>query len=312
LLRYVREDRGVEIPKLMLLEAQALRQLADRQVAYDVAVDNAMRAVRILQRAEDIVTRRRPTQARNAELFNILTTRAAVHGYVIGAHLKRVNERDAPGGPTPADIWRKISDELDAVDLYVGRTRGLGRASFYPLDVDFWVQKDIFNQMPGLSDTQRTHFLSKMAMILDLAVEEPLETSQLERYRRRRINLAELEGKLEISEELAERMRRDGDLGGWCQILRHRVYDPQTRVPRSPEEALRGLTDLLGLGDLVWREREALPLANRLWMAVNVPGGQIAGADPLRVACSAQEWDLWRRILVARRGFPEDRDNTFI
>ncbi len=315
LLRKIREDRQANLPRLLLLEAQTLRLLsAMDEDDYAESMRRISVARDILQSAEDILVMRRATDARNNELMNVWTTRAAVHGYAIGNRLRRIsdlNDGSHAHDDEIQEIRRSIFSDLREVELYVGRTRSLGMPSFYPMDVDFWSQRDVLQRLPGLTETERIHLLARLASIMESAQEESLEPSQLPRLLRRQAELAAIEGKTALSQQLAERMRETGDYGGWCQLIRRDVYQPGSREPRSRKIAADGLERLLRLGTDVWIDREAMTLAHHLWMWANLPAGQI-GADPLLAACSVETWRLWRRILLARLSFVEDEENAFV
>lgn len=313
LLAHIRMDLDVRVPKLLLLEAQAWR-LQMNGAEYDSALDFASRAVRVLEQAEEVLLSRRPTDTRNNELNNVLTSRAALHGFVIGAHLRHLMQlqKDGSSDESIQRIRDRVEQELSLVSLYVGRTQALGRASFYPFDVDFWTLRDIFLRMPHTSEAERVHLLSRMASVLDAASEEPMEAHQVKNFRNRRIQLAELEGRHVVSAEIAEEMRRNGDFSGCCQLIRSQTYDPVSRTAYSMAEAAVGLRTLLDLGGGVWRDREAMALAHRLWMDAHIPDGRVGGPEPVRIGCSREEWETWSRILLARQIFPEDEDNALI
>ncbi|MEV6907051.1 hypothetical protein [Amycolatopsis sp. NPDC051071] len=313
-LERIRRVSQVRIPKLLLLEAQALRLLANRDADYSASLGHAASAIDVLEQAEEVLQGRRATDTRNLEMHNLLTTRAAVHGYKIGAHLRRLGQvhETVPGATEERALRQAIEDDLELVSRYVARTRALGRTSFFPLDVNFWTLRDVVNQIPSLSEIERIRFIAQMASILDIAVEEPLEPQQVRRFRNRRIELAELEGHHAVSAELAEEMRRGGDFSGHCQIIRSQVYDPNTRRAQSPAAAKQGLDQLLALGESVWRSRVAMALAHHLWMEVHLPGGQVGGADPVYASCTREEWEQWSRILRARLGSSEDEDSAFV
>ena len=315
LLSKIREDRQANLPRLLLLEAQTLRLLsAMDEDDYEGSMRRISVALDILQTAEDILVMRRATDARNNELMNVWTTRAAVHGYAIGNRLRRIS--DMTDGLHASDeelqeIRRNIFSDLREVELYVGRTRSLGMPSFFPMDVDFWSQRDVLQRLPGLTETERIQLLARLASIMESAQEESIEPSQLPRLLRRQTELASIEGKTALSQQLAEQMREAGDYGGWCQLIRRDVYQPGSRQPRSRKIAADGLDKLLSLGSDVWTDREAMTLAHHLWMWAYLPAGQI-GADPLLAACSVEAWRLWRRILLARLSFVEDEENAFV
>jgi hypothetical protein len=315
LLEKIRIDRQARLPRLLLLEAQTLRLLsATDEGDYAESMRRTSDAQEILQSAEDILVLRRATDARNHELMNVWTTRAAVHGYEINTQLDRMAEL-ADGGPDHDEelevLRESIFSDLKEVELYVGRTRAVGMPSFYPLDVDYWSQRDVLQRLPGLTEAERIHLLARMASIMESAQEESLEPRQRPRLLRRQTELASIEGKTVLSQQLAEGMRESGDYGGWCLLIRRDVYEPGTRQPRSRKVATDGLQRLLTLGTDVWIDREAMTLAHHLWMWANLPSGQV-GADPIFAACSVDAWRLWRRILLARQAFVEDEANAFV
>src|SRR5262249_30358407 len=89
LLREIRVVHGTRLPQLLLLEANALRFLSNQAIAtFDDSVARCNEAIDILLDAEQILLARRPTVSRNAQLQNVLTTRAVVHGFICGACLR--------------------------------------------------------------------------------------------------------------------------------------------------------------------------------------------------------------------------------
>ncbi len=309
-LSRIRVDQGVALPKLLLLEANTLRLLADRASAdHATALQRTKAALEVLDSAERVLSERRPTSARNAELRNVLNTRAAVHGYMIGSYLREY--RVAPEHER-ASLRAVIVDGLAEVENLAGRSRALGTASFYPIDVTFWAYRDTLEQLPDITEEERIRFLERMEEVLDSASEEPIEANQVDRYRRRAVNLAQLEGDLDLSWDMAESMRQRGDFSGVCLLVRSEVFEPGTRVPRSRAAAESGLSRLEALGPDAFRSPEALDLMHRLWMAAHLPAGQIGGPDPVLAACSADSWHRWRRILEARAHLSGRSHNLFL
>ncbi len=310
LLSRIRTERGAALPKLLLLEANTLRKLADRlSTDHETALRRCREALVVLDVAEEILSNRRPTIARNSELRNVLNTRAAVHGFMIGNYLReyrRVDERQR------TQLRAHIFVALDEVERLAGRSRGLGTPSFYPLDVTFWAYRDTLEQLPDLSDEERVRLLERMEEVLDSAREEPIEANQMERYTRRAINLAQLEGDVDLSREMAASMRERGDFSGECLLVRLEVFQPGTRVVKSRKAAAEGLRRLEGLGREVFGSREALDLMHRLWMATFLPDRQIGGPDPVFAACTEEEWLRWRQILEARMRLVEPGHSLFL
>ena len=297
LLARVRVDNGARLPRLLLLEANTLRLLANRmQSDYETALQRCDGALAVLDIAEQILLDRRPSAARNSELRNVLNTRATVHGFMAGNLLSEYQQTPARN----ADLRRQIFTHLAEVDGLAARSRGLGDPSFYPLDVTFWVYRDTFELLPDLSDEERVRLLARMETVLDSATEESIEANQLDRFRRRSVNLAQLEGNIELSESLAATMRDSGDFSGECLLVRRDVFEPRTRRVRSREAARGGLDRLESYGVAAFGSAEALDLMNHLWRAAYLPDVEIGGPDPVFAACSENEWLRWRRILEAR------------
>jgi hypothetical protein len=309
LLERVRNEHGVRLPKLLLLEANTLRLLADRASAdHETSLQRCREALEVLDVSERILGDRRPTAARNAELRNVLNTRAAVHGFIIGNYLQQYRRSD--GGRQA--LRARIFGELEEVVRLASISRGFGTPSFYPLDVSFWAYRDTLQQLPDLSEEERVGLLERMEGILDAAQEEPIEGNQLDRYRRRVVNLAQLEGRVDVSEAMAARMRQVGDFSGECLLVRAQVFEPGTRRVRSREAAIVGLARLEAFGPAAHQSRETLDLMNHLWRAAFLPSAEIGGAEPVFAGCSEESWLRWRRILEARIRLAGVGQNLFL
>ena len=310
LLVRIHSEYGVRLPRLLLLEANTLRLLADRSAAdSNRAMRRCEEALAALDMAEEILWARRATASRNSELANVLNTRAAVYGFIVNNLLR---EYRMLGDPNRQAIRDRIFRDLAEVDRLAALSRGLGSPTFYPLDVTFWSYRDTFEQLPDLNDAERARLLERMEEVLDSASEEPIEANQVGRFRRRTVNLAQLEGNVVLSEELARHMRDEGDFSGECLLVRREVFEPGTRRVLSRESAIAGLDRLESFGTAAYGSAEALELMNRLWMAAFLPDTNIGGPDPVMAACSDEDWYRWRRILDARLNLTGSGQNLFL
>jgi hypothetical protein len=310
LLARVREENGARITKLLLLEANTLRILADRLEAdFSTGMKRCTEALSVLDVAEEILLDRRATAARNAELRNVLNTRATVHGFLAGNLLRQFR---LTSEETAQDLRNEIFKHLALVDVLAERSRGLGDPSFYPLDVTFWVYRDTFEQLPDLSESEKVRLLSRMESVLDSATEEGIEANQTGRYKRRVVNLAQLEGHTSLSQELADEMRDAGDFSGECLLIRRETFDPATRQIRSRAAAEAGLTRLESLGSAAFASSETLDLMNALWRSLHLPNERIGGPNPVLARCTNEEWTQWRRILENRLGLGSASENVFL
>jgi hypothetical protein len=178
--------------------------------------------------------------------------------------------------------------------------------------VTFWAYRDTLEQLPDVSQEERVRLLEQMEAILDAAQEEPIEANQVDRYKRRVINLAQLEGRVEVSRNVAARMRELGDFSGECLLVRSDAFQAGTRQIRSREAAIAGLTRLESFGPATYQSREALDLMNHLWRAAFLSSAEIGGPNPVFAKCSEEAWLRWRRILDARIRMTGDSQNLFL
>lgn len=310
ILAEVREAYGANLPNLLLLEGNLLRLLADRHgTEIATCIDLTTRALGVLDVAESILDDRRPTHARNAQLLNILTTKAATVGYAVGAYLRDYSGADEQ---LREGYRAKIFASLDEVNRLTSRASAIGRASFYPFDVNFWNHKDVLQQLPDLSEEEKVQLTSKLAAILQDATEVPIEPAQLNRFEMRQATLRELEGDTVASESIAEALRNKGDYSAEVLIVRSRVFEPGAMVARSPGLAAEYLARLESHGLGAYADSSAVSLMNRLWMNAFLPSSLLSGDDPILAACSRETWSRWQRILEARLQTPEGRDNPYV
>lgn len=297
LLHQVREVHRADLTSLMLLEANALRLLAKRETAsVDERLSLCERALAVLAAAESLVLARKATHARNAELSNILTTMAAVRGYQLNGLVDRAL---SGGGLDKTELFEVLAEARRCTQV----AQGLGPGNFHPTDVAFWAHRDPLVRAPGLSDEDRVSLLARLEDLLDAVGEGDIRSSDASRLKVRQVELANLQGQVEVSEQLAEDMRRGGNYAGVVTLLRSQVFPPD-RTPPRPERALAALARLETYGPDVFSHDDAVRLMNRLWLAAFIGTQNWMGVDPVLAACPRQEWIRWRRILESLEMFP--------
>jgi len=110
LLTSIRILHGAKLPQILLLEANTLRLLANVSIAtFDDAIARCLEAIDVLFDAEQILAARRPSASRNAQLQNVLTTRAVVHGFVGGTACANTRMLAPSGGVCFAQCSRSTS-----------------------------------------------------------------------------------------------------------------------------------------------------------------------------------------------------------
>jgi hypothetical protein len=308
LLRLPRERYGITLPTLLLLEGNTWRFLADKDGAdFGSCLTYTSQAEAALDLAEAVLNQRKPTAGRNSSLTNVLTTKAAALGYMIGAYLKVYPSAQ----PQEQALHRKsILDALAEVDRLTSRARGLS-GGFYPSDVNFWNHKDVLQMLPDLSEAERVQLVSKLGSILEEASEQPIDSSQIVRYRTRQITLQEIEGNTEVGEALAASLREAGDYSGEVILARSRAFLPGALDVISKDAAAASLGRLESFAPGILRDPAALSVMNRLWMSVNLPRPRLGGEEPILARCDRSQWAEWRRILEARVALPDGQDNPY-
>lgn len=310
LLSEVRLGHGARLPQLLLLEANALRFLASRSISsFDDALARCVDAIDILADAEQILLARRPSSSRNGQIQNVLTTRAVVHGFICGACLREYRLVEPQ---KRASLRELLREHLDEVNRATTRARSMGRASYFPLDVSFWAHRDQLEQLPDLSDEERIALLAKLESVLEVAAEEPIEVAQYERYQRRIVDLAQLQGDTGKVEALADELRAKGEFSADCIIARRKAIDPVTRSIRSPQAAQEALDNLLAFAPAILGSEEALVLMHHLWIGTRLSGQVIGGEEPVLAKCTREDWMMWRRILEARLSLPANEASPYL
>lgn len=310
ILREARLAHGARLPQLLLLEANILRRLAGVAISdFDDSIARCREAIDILFDAEQIVSARRPSASRNAQLQNVLTTRAAVHGFISGACL-RAYQNASPELRT--SLRAMLKEHLEEVDRDTVRARSTGRASYVPLDVSFWAHRDQLLQLPDLSNEERVSLLAALESVLELAAEEPIETSQYQNYQRRITDLAQLQGRVEVVETVAAELRARGDFSADTILARRKAIDPKTRTIRSVSAAREALEELLAQAPAIYGSEQALALMHHLWVATRLGGQVIGGEEPVFAGCTREDWNTWRRILEGRLSFSSNEANPYL
>jgi hypothetical protein len=310
LLDEVRLVHGARLPQLLLLEANTLRLLANVEIStFEDSIERCSEAVDILFEAEQLLATRRPSASRNAQLQNVLTTRAAVNGWICGACLREYGDADAARRSMLRGMLR---EHLEEVNRDTVRARSLGQASYYPLDVSFWAHRDQLERLPDLTDEERVSLLATLESVVEIAAEEPIESGQYDLYQRRVADLAQLQGEIEVVEAITVELRARGDFSADCILARRKAIDPHTRRIRSTSAAEDALNDLLALAPAIFGSEQALALMHHLWLATYLRGQVIGGEEPVLAKCARREWDTWRRILEARLALPANEANPYL
>ena len=230
-LEYVREQRSLLNPRLMLQESNLLREsiraseITDDSISYDDLLD---RAENVISRALELVDQ----QGMNRELRSQLLVELAA---TLGSRAKHLYDTD------PQNAERLYLN----LRQFLFDARTTSRSNFYPIDVLFWTTRDLVR-----AENVSAHVrLDAQAEILNTFEMAELDESftALQRFHERKQELGYLVGNYELSDDAFAELERQGSTAGYVlkamqmvgELPRDRILD-QDEISRV-SNALRFL-----------------------------------------------------------------------
>ncbi len=258
-LRELREDRGLVNPRLMLQEANLLREWSIKQQRQQwqpeqergATLRALAEATNILTAALDLLPPERRTPLRSRLEVELASTLAA-HAQTLRALPEAAEERV------------RLFAEARAVAL---RARAEDQESYYPIDVLYWATRDAIRG--GLLDEeQRADAVAEVLSAFDIIDPLDLDPSQAERYHERRQEFAELIGDPGLAEEAFEALAARGS-GAGVYLRARAMADPSSfgrhLLATDVEKLQKALEYLSGYPDLVAGDVRCLNLRFDLW-----------------------------------------------
>jgi hypothetical protein len=294
LIGEVREHFGIEHPKLLTLEAIILGDLAVRESA-DMprsAKERCQLALTLLSEAEDLLRVRRASDVRNFELQRALTLASDIRGTLINVMLR------GKGIGAGTDVEEVIA-ELSRIEADAIRTQAYS-ATYHPLDIVCWSHRDAFDYLPqDLDPAIRVKLVETIESMLELATEEPLDPSQLQRYKLRQQEVQYRLGNRNLSEQLAEEMRRHGDFTGELSLARDRLRDAEQHGKNLATACLSELERLFGFRPRILSQAHAVRFMHGLWVGSFLEG-KLGHGSPKLVKASPKHWRMLEEITRVR------------
>lgn len=297
LLKRLRTEHGASLPQLLLIEGIILRHIG-RKLGDDQRTDDALLYYResrtVLEMARDILSRRRPSPARNFELSMALNAIATTIGYTFNAESRaqRVNEAEC------RDLVQKALDTASESRAYT--------EAYHPLDTAFWTNRDFYNYLREQPDTEgtraeRQQALLSMADAIDKAGElGELSQDQATRLGERLVELAMYLQNVESAHEKAEEDAKLARFGGVCLLARLQAIDSRRNRVIGSSEAKQALAYLERYAPRIMSDDRALTLMHRLWLGAYLENKDLDDG-PHSIGCSAEEWRRLETIASARR-----------
>ena len=202
-LQHLRDARNIHNPRLMLQQANLLREwvISTSQAGEVPDEANAILddAETTLKDALDLLEDNRRNQALRSSISTELAT-------TLGVRTRHLIQ----GNANPDDIISVFRVTQEAIRS----ARRLDFTHYHPVDVLIWVTEAIVKS-DVLSDTDRTEALADALDALETIDSELLDSSSLEQINRRRIQFGTFLGDKEMSDAAFERLRSLGSTAGY-------------------------------------------------------------------------------------------------
>jgi len=284
-LRELREERGQAIPRLMLQEAHLLREWAMRQ-----ADDDRESKLRALVDASNILLTALQSEP-SASLRSSLNVELAS---TFGAHAQALSMV-----PDAVDERIHLFSEARAAALQARAVE----ASYHPVDVLTWTTMDLIHD-GILDEAERAEAIADVLSAFELIDPQELDSSQLERYHRRRQQFAESVGDVHLAEDAFEALASQGS-GAGVYLRARAIADPAViPQPMSARDALNveaALEYLAQYRDLVLNDVRCLNLQLDLWWILHAKQHPFAD-ERYCVPLNTSEWRQAHTMILELEG----------
>jgi hypothetical protein len=223
-LRKLREERGVKNSRLMLQEAQLIREFVVSQSRLGKApVDT----IKILTEAEQILRAALNLIKNNPRANNVMSFIMVELASTLGTKANHIfNYSDNPQDSIP------IFQELRK---YLFKARDLDPSNYYPIDVFAWMIKDIL-KADVLDSQARAEAEADILHAFDMVDSDDFGFVQHEMYQKRRMEIANLLGKQKMSDEAFNSLVSKGSCAGYYIRANEKVRSLPINAELTPQE----------------------------------------------------------------------------
>ncbi len=283
----LREERGVLNARLMLQEATLLRgSVIEHTRAGEPPVD----AEKTLDRSEAILRQaieltegdRKNRKLRGMILVELASTLGAWTRHILQT---RVRREDA------IRLFQEAQKQLF-------KARALDQENYYPIDVLSWTTRDIIKS--GILDTRsRAEVEADIRHAFDMAEGQDFGAIQQERFNQRRLEIFDLLGKTELSEQVFRDLLAQGSSAGYYLRASNLAGElAASKVPSSSQIASyrRAATYLEENRQAIAQDGRCLYLLLRLWWLIQTRRPMFY-AERQVVAFGQQDWQYCQEIV---------------
>jgi hypothetical protein len=294
-LRHVREDRGIQHPRLMLQEATILRETVVANDRAGTPLENAEQLLdeeeKILRQAIEILS----GDSRSAPLRSQLLVEL---GSLLGTRLKHVLSK-------PDDFHEAATIYGEARDRLF-EARASDPENYYLIDVLSWTVSSIL-QTPSTDLKLRAEAEADILHAFEMAEDEEFGAVQQERFQRRRMEIAEELGRADLTESAFQNLVNAGSAAGYY-LRASRILGVLPRASQLSSDELnrcqKALEYLESNIDGISSDGRCLYLLLRLWWLVRV-GRPLFDGTRIAVPLSSDDWTRLLELLISLMGAGE-------
>ena len=276
-LEALRTERSFQAPYLMVQEANLRREWANRVWAAEPerAEDQARKALDVAEAALALI----PEDSRNTRLRSMLLVEQASS---VGGVLTHATGSFGP----QSQNGRLLQGTLDAIQ----DARHIDPGSYYPLDVLFWITRNLLNARL-LRGADAANALASTSNAFLTADPDMFPPSQQEQLWGREIELAQLLSDADLAAEAWEALIEMGSgAGHYIEALRHAGLRPGVRLGEiARQDAAAGYSYLRDHWDLAQRDARNLELALDLWWLSRC-GRRLLDGERIPLPFSDADW----------------------
>ena len=289
-LQELREERGVQQPRLMLQEANLLREFVAKQSQFGTSSAGTQE---LLNKTEEVLANaleKVESQAGTNELQSFIRVELAA---TLGAKVKYLLDKGS--------LQEAIQLFQDAHN-HLFKARALNPESYHSIDVLAWTTQDILNS-DDIDSSTRAEVKANILEIFATAEFEDFSPDQQERFNQRRMTIGQLLGKEDLSEEAFQSLLKQGSKAGYClkalQIVegidKLRTEDLLSKVERQRfHDAADYLEENRGE---IESDGRCLNLLLHLWWRAKT-GRRIFHGERQTVPFSQKDWQYCREIIL--------------
>ena len=289
-LQELREKRGVQHPRLMLQEANLLREFVAKQNQFGTSSDETQE---LLNKAEEVLANaleKAESQAGSNELQSFIRVELAA---TLGAKVKYLLDK--------AFLQEAIRLFKDAHN-HLFKARALNPESYHSIDVLAWTTQDILNS-DNVDSSTRAEVKANILEIFATSEFEDFSPDQQERFNQRRMTIGQLLGKEDLSEAAFQSLLKQGSKAGYClkalQIVKEidklRTEDMLSKIERQRcHDAANYLEENRGE---IESDGRCLNLLLHLWWRAKT-GRRIFHGERQTVPFTQKDWQYCREIIL--------------